>query len=182
VEDTRLSVDDIAQLLAVVTRIAEQGQCTPSDAVRRIASAYLSDRGDEERERAALAEFAARWRLLRQRRNEVVGAPLFRDPAWDILLELFAAHNAGRRVSVTSLCLASGVPPTTALRQVQLLEEHQLLTRRDDSADGRRCYIEPTPRAVSAIASMAGMLIAQTRALDNFGDETAVRSGPLQIN
>jgi hypothetical protein len=34
-----------------------------------------------------------------------------------MLLELFAAHESGRCVSISSLCYASGVPPTTALRQ-----------------------------------------------------------------
>lgn len=176
-QEVRLSAGDITELLHVVTRIAEKGQCTPSEAIRRIASTYLSEGSEEERERVALAEFAMRWRLLRQRRNELVGAPLFRDPAWDMLLELFAAHEGRRKVSVTSLCLASGVPGTTALRQLQLLEEHGLLTRRGNSEDSRRCYVEPTAKAVSAIAIMAAMLIDQSRTVDAISEPAGSNSG-----
>lgn len=165
-QETKLSVGDISQLLDVVTRIAEQGQCSPSEAIGRIASILSPDSSAEERDRASLVEFVARLRRLRLRRNELIGAPLFRDPAWDMLLELFAAHESGRRVSVSSLCYASGVPLTTALRQMQRLEKHGLLTRHGDSQDNRRCYVEPTAKAVAGIASMAAMLVEQTQAVD----------------
>lgn len=166
-QDFRLSAADIAELLQVVMRIAEHGQCTPSDAIRRIASAFLDDGSAKECRSAELAEFATRWRLLRQRRNELVGAPLFRDPAWDMLLELFAAHEGGRMVTVTSLCFASGVPQTTALRHLLLLEEHELVTRRSDSADNRLFYVEATARAISAIANIAAMFVGQSRTIDS---------------
>jgi hypothetical protein len=40
---------------------------------------------------------------------------LFADPGWDILLDLYAARQEGKQVSVSSLCIAAAVPPTTAL-------------------------------------------------------------------
>ena len=43
-----------------------------------------------------------------------VDAELFGDPAWDMLLDLTAARAEHTRVSVTSLCIASAVPPTGA--------------------------------------------------------------------
>ena len=175
-QDFRLSAADIAELLHVVTRIAGVAQCTPSDAIRRIASAFLADSSGEDRRRAELAEFATRWRLLRQRRNELVGAPLFRDPAWDMLLELFAAHEGGRTVTVTSLCFASGVPQTTALRHLRLLEDHKLVTRRSDSTDNRLFYVEPTARSVSAISKIAAMFVCQSRAIDSMTDSCSINS------
>jgi DNA-binding MarR family transcriptional regulator len=67
---------------------------------------------------------------------------LFADPAWDMLLELYALHLEQKRVSVSSLCIAAYVPPTTALRWVAKLEEEGLATRMEDPRDGRRTWIE----------------------------------------
>src|SRR3546814_1843272 len=53
---------------------------------------------------------------------------LFRsDPAWDMLLDLYlAAERNTRPVSISSLCIASAVPATTALRWIKTFrsEEH----------------------------------------------------------
>jgi hypothetical protein len=35
---------------------------------------------------------------------------LFKDPAWDILLDLYVARADGRGISVSSACIASGAP------------------------------------------------------------------------
>jgi DNA-binding MarR family transcriptional regulator len=163
-QETKLTVGDISQLLDVVSKMAEEGQCSPTEAIRRIEAIVSPDSSPEKRDRATLAQFVARLRKLRLRRNEVIGAPLFRDPAWDMLLELFAAHESGRKVTVSSLCYASGVPPTTALRQLQRLERHGLLTRSGDSEDNRRWYIEPTAKAVASMATMAAMFFEQSQA------------------
>src|SRR5690606_28555572 len=63
--------------------------------------------------------------IIRQRqlRTHFFGGDLFADPAWDILLDLTAARVERTRVSVTSLCIASGVPPTTALRWIRQMTE-----------------------------------------------------------
>src|SRR5690606_19158395 len=64
-------------------------------------------------------------RIIRQRqlRTRYFDAGLFADPAWDMLLDLTAAAAENTRVSVTSLCIASGVPPTTALRWIAQMVE-----------------------------------------------------------
>lgn len=81
--------------------------------------------------------------LLRARRlrEQVVAADLFADPAWDILLDLMAARLEQTRVSVSSLCIAAAVPPTTALRWIRQLTERGLLKRQADPHDGRRIFI-----------------------------------------
>ena len=53
----------------------------------------------------------------RQARARLFDAELFGDPAWDMLLDLTAAHGEGAQVSVTSLCIAASVPATTAPQQ-----------------------------------------------------------------
>lgn len=105
------------------------------------------------RTRAALPDPRLVRAVLRQRqkRNELFGAELFADPAWDMLLDLTAARAEHRRVSVTSLCIASGVPATTALRWIGQMVESGLLARVRDTEDARRAFIELTERSVEAM-------------------------------
>jgi DNA-binding MarR family transcriptional regulator len=93
-------------------------------------------------------------RIIRQRqmRARFFDGELFGDPAWDMLLDLAAARAEHNRVSVTSLCIASGVPPTTALRWIGQLIDAGLFQRVEDEADRRRAFITLTDKAADAIA------------------------------
>jgi DNA-binding MarR family transcriptional regulator len=96
---------------------------------------------------------AARAHLrLRRSRDQFLPAYLFSEPAWDILLDLFAADVEGRSVSVSSACIAASVPTSTALRWLTKLENQGLVERSDDSQDRRRVYVRITPFARDAIA------------------------------
>ncbi|MCH7628143.1 MAG: winged helix DNA-binding protein [Proteobacteria bacterium] len=88
----------------------------------------------------------------RQARARFLPPDLFADPAWDMLLDLTAAREEHVRVSVTSLCIASGVPPTTALRWIGQMTDAGLLQRLDDETDRRRAFITLTEKAADAIA------------------------------
>ena len=88
----------------------------------------------------------------RQLRARFFDGDLFADPAWDMLLDLTAARVEHGRVSVTSLCIASGVPPTTALRWISQLTDAGLLERVEDETDRRRAFIQLTDKAVDAMA------------------------------
>lgn len=79
---------------------------------------------------------------LRRLRERFFKNDLFADPAWDILLDLKAAAQEGQQVSVSSLCIAAAVPPTTALRWITAMTESGMLIRRQDPADARRVFIE----------------------------------------
>lgn len=84
----------------------------------------------------------------RRRRTEVFGDDtLFGEPAWDILLDLFAAGERGKRVAVTSACIGSGVPSTTALRWLNVLEARGLVEREEDLSDARRSFVRLTGKA-----------------------------------
>ncbi|MDE2561893.1 MAG: winged helix DNA-binding protein [Sphingomonadales bacterium] len=93
-------------------------------------------------------------RVIRQRqlRARFLDGDLFADPAWDILLDLTAARVEHVRVSVTSLCIASGVPPTTALRWIGQMTDAGLLQRDEDETDRRRAFIALTDKAADAMA------------------------------
>ena len=93
-------------------------------------------------------------KIIQQRRARAkfLDAELFADPAWDMLLDLTAARVEHQRVSVTSLCIASGVPPTTALRWINQMVEAGLFERVEDDADRRRAFIALSDRAADAMA------------------------------
>jgi hypothetical protein len=92
----------------------------------------------------ALAVVAARVYHARRRRARYFDPGIFADPAWDMLLDLFIARVRGKQVGTVSLCHASGVPATTALRWIDLLEKHGLVERRRDPADRRARLIALT--------------------------------------
>ncbi|MCB2059102.1 MAG: winged helix DNA-binding protein, partial [Novosphingobium sp.] len=68
------------------------------------------------------------------------------------LLDLTAARAEHTRVSVTSLCIASAVPPTTALRWVSQMSEAGLFERVEDETDRRRAFITLSEKAADAMA------------------------------
>lgn len=88
----------------------------------------------------------------RRLRDEVFGLPgLFEDPAWDMMLDLFAAELEDRSVSVSSLCIAAAVAPTTALRWINKLIAVGLFERRPDDLDRRRAFIALSSRGSQAL-------------------------------
>lgn len=117
---------------------------------------------------AKLPEGRLLRRIIRQRqlRSRFIEGDFFADPAWDMLLDLAAARVEGKQVSVTSLCIASGVPPTTALRWIGALVQADLFQRVCDQNDRRRAFIELTDRAANRLA--------------NYFDEIAL-SGPMLV-
>ena len=77
--------------------------------------------------------------LLRMRRR-LIGDEQG-DPVWAMVLELCAARLEDRELSVTSLCLASGLPITTALRRLDELEHDGRIRRNPDRSDRRRVFV-----------------------------------------
>lgn len=87
----------------------------------------------------------------RIQRGEFLRAGLFADPAWDMLLELFARELEYQRVSVSELCRASRVPETTGVRWINNLEKEELVTRRDDPFDRRRVWVTLSSKGSAAM-------------------------------
>lgn len=96
--------------------------------------------------------------LLRARRIRADFLPgdLFADPAWDMMLDLLAARLDHERVSVSSLCIAAAVPPTTALRWIRTLTDKGLVERQADPHDGRRVFIALAQEATDALTRWFG--------------------------
>ena len=101
----------------------------------------------------------------RKLRARFLDAELFADPAWDMLLDLTAARVEHQRVSVTSLCIASGVPPTTALRWIGQMTEAGLFERVEDDCDRRRAFIRLSDKAADGMARYFAELGSDAKAL-----------------
>lgn len=89
----------------------------------------------------------------RKSRGRFLPDDLFADPAWDLLLQLYAAELGQRRMSVSSLGDGAGVPATTALRWITALENWSLLTRSHDPLDRRRIFLSLSGKGSKAMRS-----------------------------
>lgn len=163
-EDDRLTllrlteqVGQIAERLDRLDSASGWGKRQSGDAYR-LESPGDSYRGAESslmrKARPPLPDARLVRQILQQRRarSRFFDPELFADPAWDMLLDLTAARVERKRVSVTSLCIASGVPPTTALRWIGQMVEAGLFLRVDDDTDRRRAFIDLSDKAVDAMA------------------------------
>jgi DNA-binding MarR family transcriptional regulator len=157
-ERLNTEVARIAEALARLTRAEIEGD-TP-------AAPIVGDRTNRYGAPPALVEPSAAdvRRAIRARRlrDQFFGATLFEDPGWDMLLYLYAAELERGRVSVSSLCIAAAVAPTTALRWIARMTDTGLFERRPDLLDRRRAFMVLSDRASEA---MRGYIVA-TRGAD----------------
>jgi hypothetical protein len=145
--------EEVARLADTLARLTREEARQQPVGVRGAVSAY---RGPEEAQADIGAPQIRAVIRARRMRAQFFGPELFADPAWDMLLDLFAAGIERRRVSVSSLCIAAAVPPTTALRWIGTLNEAGLFERQADPSDRRRAYIGLSAKAVEGMRSYAG--------------------------
>ena len=91
-----------------------------------------------------LVDLACTLYHSRRLRARFINNSLLGEPVWDMLLALYCFSGRGEALSVSGLCHAAGVPQTTALRWVQIMEQRKLIKRSKDSKDGRRAYVSLT--------------------------------------
>jgi hypothetical protein len=162
-DNDRISLLRLTQQVGEIAHRLESLTGAPVNAGRVEASAFAFDSSGERSilpgrlprsARPALPDPRLVRKIIRQRqlRARFFAGDLFADPAWDMLLDLTAARAEHKRVSVTSLCIASGVPPTTALRWIGQLTEVGLLCRAEDATDRRRAFIALSDKAAEAMA------------------------------
>ena len=125
---------------------------SPAPAWRGEGEDYEAARDGSDRPRLPEAVVLRKLIKARQLRMRFLDAQLFADPAWDILLDLAAARAERQQVCVTSLCIAAGVPATTALRWIGQMVDADLLVRVSDPHDRRRAYIALADSTADALA------------------------------
>ena len=111
-------------------------------------------------------------------RSNYLPGKLFSDPAWDMLLDLAEARLSGKRVSVSSLCIAANVPATTALRRIGDLVAENLATRIRDPEDGRRVFVDLTDDAFGQMMAYVNSATSRLPKPTENADET--QSASLQ--
>lgn len=162
----QFSPEDLSRLLRLASSLSDGRECAPGEAIdiieravkpsveRRAAQAGPSEGGEAQ----ALLVFTERLRRLRARRNDALGTQAFRDPVWDMALDLLVAQGRRQDVSVSSLCVGSGVPQTTALRHIERMEAAGLIERHPDPNDQRRIFVrlkpDVTPRLEQILDNM----------------------------
>jgi len=112
----------------------------------------MSDR--EDNGSPTLLDLARRLQRARAKFSGLFPRDVFRNSAWEMMLELFVAAQLDRMVCVKELILVSGEPSTSALRRIDRLEAAGLLHRSHDSSDHRRVAIALTDKGHSAMRTM----------------------------
>ena len=98
----------------------------------------------------------------RSDRKRFFSSGLFSDPAWDMLLELYVASLAQRRIQVSRLSERTGVPATTGLRWIAALEAEGLIKREAYRLDARIVLLSLTDFGRKAMESYFETLPADT--------------------
>ena len=142
--------EEVARIADVLAQLTRSEEADRRHGVRDPGSDYRGPEGPGSKAEATAQDIRTVIRS-RRLRAQYFADGLFADPAWDMLLDLFAARLEQRRVSVSSLCIAAAVPPTTALRWIGTMHEEGLFERQADSTDRRRAYIALSEKGFEAM-------------------------------
>ncbi|MDF7776320.1 hypothetical protein P1X14_13780 [Sphingomonas sp. AOB5] len=151
--------DEVARIADTLARLTrEEEEVSRRGGVRDRGNEYRGPDSADQTD-ASAQEIRATIRS-RRLRAQYFDSELFADPAWDMLLDLYAAELEKRQVSVSSLCIAAAVPPTTALRWIGTLHDAGLFERHADPSDRRRAYVGLSAKGM---AGMRGYIAAVKR-------------------
>lgn len=87
----------------------------------------------------------------RMERSRILGEDLFSDPAWSILLELYAFALEQRRITISAISRRANVSLTTVLRWLDALGKKELIQRDCDPFDARMVRVSLTPKGMAAM-------------------------------
>jgi DNA-binding MarR family transcriptional regulator len=91
---------------------------------------------------------------LRRKRDSIFKTELFSDPAWDLLLDLYAAGCAQKTTSITDACLSAGTSPSTGLRWIAILVQNGYVERHDDPVNPEQSHLSLTPSARASLETL----------------------------
>lgn len=91
---------------------------------------------------------------IRKAVGDSLGFGLCPNPVWDMLLDLFVAHQEQRQVYLWPLCVAANIPISTAHRKIGEMEKWGLLTRETAERDRRRIGVVLTEQGMATVISL----------------------------
>lgn len=167
--DTELDLERLSQIWVQLGDALRGNSPPPNERFSTLGQALTSSMWPTEVE--PTLHLAKEIYGFRQTRGEFFDPSLFSDPSWDILLELYRLRLEGRRASVKSVCIASGVPPTTALRWINILLAKGLLNRTEDQNDQRVRWIALSDKGYNSMRALLETLLkSQEGAGQVFGE------------
>jgi len=98
-------------------------------------------------------ELAKQLLAQRMARFDHFPAELFHEPAWDMLLALFVAHEERRTMNVKTLVSTAHAPVTTSQRWIDHLHKLKLIDRVIDPVDRRRMEISLSDSGHTAVTA-----------------------------
>ena len=160
-ESPETDAERLLQLSEEVTRIASLVAKLSMGRTSPLRQKYLATNSNEP----DVSTETVSWLIAARRcRTRYLSQELFADPAWDMLLVLLHAELAKKPVSVSSVCIASGVPQTTGLRWLKILEQRGLVLRKFDARDRRRIFVELSSDTSEALRRYIREVIEPRRA------------------
>lgn len=155
------------QTASILLQMAEQGEADMESAVRSSGGAQVdvgSAMTSFEQLRALLPGNAkgniAEDHVLslvsaRRGRDALFGAHLFSDPAWDVILELYAARLGDRQVSVSGLARLIGAPKSVTARWIAVLVDAGIVSYGGSSKETGGATVELTEDGATKMTQLA---------------------------
>lgn len=106
----------------------------------------------------------------RRRRDKMLGADLFGEPAWDMILALYCLPARGETLGVTSLSYAANVPMATGHRVQAALRARGLIEQSPEPSDARRQLVSLTEKGRVLLERYLASLFCSNRLMwSHFG-------------
>lgn len=156
-----MKTESVAELIEELT--AKLAALTDEYAVR-IAHASDPSTGGVEPTDSALVEEAIAVMAERRMRREFLPEEIFHDPAWNILLALFASGAERTPMTVKDVVLQSDAPATTSQRWIDQLHDLNLIDRSTDKEDRRRVKVSLSQSGSNAMKSYFRAVIKRYQA------------------
>lgn len=97
------------------------------------------------------ADDVARILRARARRRDFFKASLFSEPAWDILLILYAKHLTQEPVSLADVAVETGTPVSTVRRWIRVLEDEDLASASQEGEEPQQQRIVLSPKGTMSM-------------------------------
>lgn len=153
-----LSTRDVAQIVRLMRTLIHTGGTLSGidgDVERLEQFAPSGDTEDVDK----LRMLARKMYVRRQARRRHFPTAYFHEPAWDMLLALYASCDATCGTPVSTLLTYAATPPTTALRYLGVLEHYGHIQRHRCPHDKRVIYVDLSPAANEAMSRYLAAVI-----------------------
>lgn len=144
---SRNEADEVARLLRILLEGQDGGAAYDSSAVPRLP------------DRARLQRLAQQVYLARRARSGFFSRGLDGEPAWDMLLALYARDAVSAAHTTAQTAEFSVAAPSTALRWIDYLCDQGLLAKEPSPADRRLTLVRLTSKARAQLDSYFALIL-----------------------